>query len=59
MKVGKSTKKTINDFQVIRGLGKGAFGKVYLIKERDQSVLLNHNNDILSLNDGEFQDEEL
>lgn len=42
---------------MIRGLGKGAFGKVYLIKERDQSVPLNQNKDILSLNDGEFQDE--
>ena len=32
MKISKSTKKTISDFEVVRGLGKGAFGKVYLIR---------------------------
>lgn len=28
----KAGKKTIKDFEVVRGLGKGAFGRVYMIK---------------------------
>jgi len=34
MRMNKNCKKTLNDFEVLRGLGKGGFGKVYLIKER-------------------------
>ena len=59
MKIIKINKKTINDFEVVRGLGKGAFGKVYLIKERDYSTPLKENQDIMSLNVGNFHDEEV
>lgn len=59
MKIIKITKKTINDFEVVRGLGKGAFGKVYLIKERDYSTPLRDTQDIMSLNVGEFHDQEV
>ena len=31
-KSSKFIKKSLNDFEVVRGLGKGAFGRVYLIK---------------------------
>lgn len=44
---------------MVRGLGKGAFGKVYLIKERDYSTPLQENQDIMSLNVGEFHDQEV
>lgn len=44
---------------MVRGLGKGAFGKVYLIKERDYSTPLKENQDIMSLRVGEFHDEEV
>lgn len=57
-KVSKSTKKTISDFEVVRGLGKGAFGKVYLIREREESELPDHEKDILSLREGHYQDDE-
>jgi hypothetical protein len=30
----RGVKKTIKDFEFVRGLGKGAFGKVYLIREK-------------------------
>jgi hypothetical protein len=59
LKVNKTPKKTINDFEVVRGLGKGAFGRVYLIRERETEDVLHERLDILSINDGEFQDEEL
>lgn len=59
LKVNKTPKKNIGDFEVIRGLGKGAFGKVYLIKEREPSDPMHDRLDILSINDGQYQDEEL
>ncbi len=57
-KISKSTRKTISDFEVVRGLGKGAFGKVYLIREREESEPPNHEKDILSLREGHYQDDE-
>jgi len=42
----------------VRGLGKGAFGKVYLIREREESELPDHEKDILSLREGHYQDDE-
>jgi hypothetical protein len=50
LKVNKTPRKTINDFEVVRGLGKGAFGKVYLIRERDIMLPISENKDIMSLN---------
>jgi len=58
MKINKTPKKTISDFEVVRGLGKGAFGRVYMIKEREAWEPLHEKLDILSINEGEFQDEE-
>ena len=48
-KIIKSVKKTINDFEVVRGLGKGAFGLVFLIKERENEDPLTFEQDIMSL----------
>lgn len=31
----KYSKKTIDDFEVVRGLGKGGFGRVYMIREKE------------------------
>lgn len=59
MKVLKTSRKTINDFEVVRGLGKGAFGKVYLIKERDCSAPLREDQHIMSLRLGDFHDQEV
>ena len=33
-RTSKIYKKSLDDFEVVRGLGKGAFGKVFMIKER-------------------------
>lgn len=57
-KTSKTTKKTIKDFQVVRGLGKGAFGRVYMIKERQDQQPLSLDQDILSLKEEGFQEEE-
>lgn len=35
----------------MRGLGKGAFGRVYMIKERESQLPLTTEQDILSLKD--------
>lgn len=32
----KSLQKSIQDFEVVRGLGKGAFGQVFLVKDKDK-----------------------
>lgn len=44
----RGMKKTIKDFEFVRGLGKGAFGKVYLIREK---ISGDHNEtqDLMSL----------
>ena len=33
----KKESKSITDFEVVRGLGKGAFGQVYLVKDKVKS----------------------
>lgn len=35
-----SNQKSIQDFEVVRGLGKGAFGQVFLVKEKSKSSKL-------------------
>lgn len=47
-KNGRGVKKTIKDFEFVRGLGKGAFGKVYLIREKIAGVH-NDSQDLMSL----------
>ena len=44
----RGMKKTIKDFEFVRGLGKGAFGKVYLIREK-MSGDHNESQDLMSL----------
>jgi hypothetical protein len=39
----------------VRGLGKGAFGKVYLIREKAQGVAADPKNDLMSLDLQELQ----
>ena len=46
--VHRQHRKTIYDFKVIRGLGKGSFGNVYLIKERDMDESQNIDEHILA-----------
>lgn len=36
--------KSIGDFTVVRGLGKGAFGQVYLVKDKEKSIPMSNSD---------------
>ena len=43
------SKTSLDDFELVRGLGKGAFGKVFMIKEREVPISVQSNKNILSI----------
>lgn len=55
-KLPNNSKRSINDFEVVRGLGRGAFGKVYLVRVRKEHSSRNKVSvcDIAQLDDVEF-----
>ena len=56
-KTNRGGKKTLNDFEIVRGLGKGAFGRVFMIKERENEEPIPYENSIMSIRVEEEVDE--